>query len=153
MDTRMSDPSVAMEALAAGMLMWTIGRLGRELAEERDWHSTWKVTGCCKRIERKKIRIVAAVGRWVVSDAFDHLSGTVPYNWGIRDRRLRATAILWTGIVASHVDETLDMVLKGPMVFECGMLHRSVAVIMPPLLGCRVMHYSRLVPTTHPEAE
>jgi hypothetical protein len=124
MDTRMSDPFVAMEALVAGTLMWTVGRLGRELAEKQDWHSTWKVTGCCKRIGRKKIRIVAGVGRWFVSDAFDHLSGTAPYDWGIPDRRLRATAILQMDIVvASHVDETLGAVLKGPMVFECGMLH------------------------------
>lgn len=123
MDTRMSDPSVAMGALVAGTL-WMVGRLGRELAEERDWHSTWKVTGCCKRIGRRKIRMVAGVGRWVVSGAFDHLWDMALYNWGILNRRLRAMATLWTDIVvASHIDETLDAVLKGPVVFGCGMLH------------------------------
>lgn len=48
METHMSDPSVAIEALVAGTLMWRVGRLGRKLAEERDWHSTWKVTDRCK---------------------------------------------------------------------------------------------------------
>lgn len=124
MDTRMSDPSAAIEGSVAGTLLWRVGRLGRELVEERDWHSTWKATGCCKRTERKTFRIVAGVGVSVVLDAFDHLWNMAPYDSGIPRRRLRrATAILWTDmVVASHADETLDVMLEGPMVFECGML-------------------------------
>lgn len=122
MDTRMPDPSVAIEALVAGMLLWRVGRLGRELVEERNRHSTWKVTGCCKRTERKTFRIVAEVG--VFLDAFDHLWNMAPYDSGIPRRRLhRAMAILWADmVVASHADETLDVMLEGPKVFECGML-------------------------------
>lgn len=124
MDTRMRDPSVAIEALVAGMLLWRVGRLGRELVEERNWHLTWKVTGCCKRTERKTLRIVDEVGVFVALDAFDHLWNMAPYDSEILRRRLRrATTILWTDrVVASHADETLDVMLEGPKVFECGML-------------------------------
>lgn len=126
MSTRMSDPSVAIEASVelAGTLLWRVGRLGREFVEKRDWHSTWKVTGCCKQTERKTFRIVAEMCVLVVLDAFDHLWNTAPYDSGIPRRRLRrAMAILWTDMaVASHADETLDVLLEGPMVFECGML-------------------------------
>lgn len=125
MDTRMSDPSVEIEALVAGTLMWRVGRLGRGLAEEQDWHSTWKVIGCCRRIGRKKIRIVAGEGRLVVLDAFDHLWDMAPYDYGIPGWRLRrATAILWTDMaVASHADEMFDAMLKFPRVFGCVMLY------------------------------
>lgn len=124
MSSRMSDPSVAIEALVAGTLLWRVGRLGREFVEEQDWHSTWKVTGCCKQTERKTLRIVAEVCVLVVLDAFDHLWNMAPYDSGIPRRRLRrAMAILWTDMaVASHADETLDVMLEGPMVFGCGML-------------------------------
>lgn len=124
MDTHMPDPSVAIEALVARMLLWGVGRLGRELVEERKWHSTWKVTGCRRRTERKTFRIVAEVGVSVALDAFDRLWDMALYDSGIPCRRLRrATAILWTDmVVASHADETLDVMSEDPGVFECGML-------------------------------